>query len=124
MKLRTEVVVLDCVEVLVCLIREGLIPLEGGVDGLAKQEVFVPREGLNPLEGLKPLVGLKPLEGLSPLDGLTPLEVLMPREKDDEDENDVLLGEAGRDPGADNGCNLATAVAKVALSNEPADKSL
>ena len=72
-------------------------------------------------EGLTPLAGLNPLAGLSPLEGLTPLEVLMPREIDDEDdEKEVLLGEAGRD----NGCSLDTAVAKDALSNELADKSL
>lgn len=120
MKLRTEVavVLIDCVESLLCLIREGLTPLEGGVDGLAKEEELVTREGLNPLAGLTPRAGLNPLAGLSPLEGLTPLEVLMPRERDDEKE--VLLGEAGRD----NGCSLATAVAKDALSNELADKSL
>lgn len=90
-KLRTEVAVLDS---LVCLIRQGLTPLEGGVDGLAKEEELVTREGLNPLAGLNPRAGLRPL------DGLTPLEVLMPRETDDdEDENEVLLGEAGRDNG-------------------------
>lgn len=116
--------VLDSVELVACLIREGLNPLEGGVDGLAKEEEFETREGLNPLEGLRPLVGLNPLAGLSPLAGLTPLEVLIPREREDEDENGALLGEAGRDPGAGNGCNLATAVAKVALSKELADISL
>ena len=93
MKLRTDVVVvvLDCVHVLLCLIREGLTPL-GGVDDL-KQE---------------------PLEGLNPLKGLIPLEL------EDDDENEDLLGEAVREPGADKGCTLA----EVALSNKLADKSL
>lgn len=89
MKLRTEVVLLqDCADALVCLILEGLTPLGGGVDDL-KQERFVP------------------LEGLNPLNGLTPLEGLIPRELEDDDENEDLLGEAARDPGADSGCTFA-----------------
>lgn len=110
-------VLLDCVDVLVCLIREGLTPLGDEV------VVCLIREGLTPLgDGVDDLTQERfvPLEGLNPLKGLTPLEGLMPRELEDDDENEDLLGEAAGDPGADNGCTLA----KVFLSNVLGDKSL
>ena len=85
-------VLLDCA---VCLIREGLTPLDGGVDDLTKERFPT---------------------GLNPLIGLTPLEGLMPRElEDDDDENEDLLGEAVRDPGADIGCNLGNELVEKCL---------